>query len=77
MSRGRKSIESVLEAHTDALMSLPGVVGTAISKCAGQECIKVFVVKKDPNLLSKIPAKIDGFPVIVQETGELRALEPY
>ena len=28
-----KSIEEVLKAHTDALMAIPGVVGTAQSLC--------------------------------------------
>lgn len=31
----KKSIEVVQNEHTDALMSIPGVVGTAIGDCIG------------------------------------------
>ena len=71
-----KTIEEVLQEHTDSLMSLPGVVGTAQGECSGQPCIRVFVVKKSPDLLKQIPSAIEGYPVAVQATGEIRALEP-
>ena len=68
-----KTIEAVLKDHTDRLMSLPGVVGTAQSECAGRPCIKVYISKKTPELLGQIPSDIEGFPVEVEETGEIRA----
>ncbi len=71
-----KTIEQVLRDHTDSLMSLPGVVGTAQGLCDGQPCIKVVIVKKTPELLRQIPAEIEGYTVAVEETGEIRALEP-
>lgn len=71
-----KTIEVVLKEHTDSLMSLPGVVGTALGECSGQPCIKVFVVKKTADLLKQIPSAIEGYEVAVQETGEIRALDP-
>ncbi len=72
----QKKIETVLKEHTDSLMALPGVVGTAQGECAGKPCIKVFVTKKTPELLKQIPSVIEGYPVAVQETGEIRALDP-
>ncbi len=72
----QKKIETVLKEHTDSLMALPGVVGTAIGECAGKPCIKVYVEKKTPELLKQIPSTIDGYTVAVQETGEIRALDP-
>ncbi len=72
----QKKIEAVLKEHTDSLMALPGVVGTAIGECAGKPCIKVFVEKKTPELLMQIPSAIEGYMVSVQETGEIRALDP-
>ena len=71
-----KTIQEVLAEHTDSLMSLPGVVGTAQGLCDGQPCIKVFIVKKTPELLRQIPAEIEGYTVAVEETGEIKALEP-
>ncbi len=70
-----RPIQSVLQEHTDRLMSLPGVVGTALGEQGGQPCIKVFVVKKTPSLLEQIPSELDGYPVATQETGEFRALD--
>ncbi len=71
-----KTIDAVLSQHTPSLMSLPGVVGTAQSECDGTPCIKVYVSKKRPDLLRQIPSQIDGFPVVVEETGEIRARDP-
>ncbi|MFQ5983227.1 MAG: hypothetical protein ACE5KS_07625 [Woeseiaceae bacterium] len=72
----QKKVEIVLKEHTDSLMALSGVVGTAQGECAGKPCIKVFVVKKTPELLKQIPSAIEGYMVEVQETGEIRALDP-
>jgi hypothetical protein len=71
----RRTIEEALRTHTDRLMSIPGVVGTAQGLCEGKPCIKVFVAKKTPELLRHISAAADGYPVAVEETGELRSLE--
>lgn len=71
-----KTIESVLKRHTDSLMSLPGVVGTAQSECAGKPCIKVLVAKKTPELLKRIPSSLEGYPLEIQETGEIKARDP-
>ncbi len=71
-----KTIEAVMTRHSDTLMSLRGVVGIAIGDCGGTRCIKVFVAKKTRELSNRIPSKLEGFPVDVVETGEIRALEP-
>ena len=70
-----KAIEQVLKEHTDAWMSISGVVGTAIGEHKGKPCIKVLVVKKTENLTKRIPSQVEGFPVILEETGEIRALK--
>jgi hypothetical protein len=69
-----KAIEKVLEEHTEMLMSIPGVVGTAQGLCPNSEpCIKVFVIEKKPGLKRNIPDAIEGYPVMIEETGEFRA----
>ena len=68
----RRTIEEALKAHTDRLMSIPGVVGTAQGLCEGRPCIKVFVAKKTPELLRQIPAAADSYPITVEESGEFR-----
>lgn len=71
----QKSIEEVLKTHTPDLMSIPGVVGTAIGKQKDNLCIIIMVIKKTPELTEKIPSTLEGFPVVIQETGEIRALD--
>ncbi len=69
-----KTIVEVLKEHTEELMSLPGVVGTAQGLCDGKPCIKVLVIEKTPELAQKIPDIIEGYQVVIEETGEIRAL---
>lgn len=71
----RPSIEAVLRAHTDSLMRIPGVVGTAIGQCDAMNCIKVLVVRATPELQKGIPDTIDGYRVVLDETGTVRALD--
>jgi len=69
-----KGIEEVLKEHTNELMTIPGVVGTAEGLCDGKPCIKVYVIKKTPELNNKIPHILEGYPVSIEETGEFKAL---
>ena len=69
-----KTIEEVLKEHTEELMSIPGVVGTAEGLCDSNPCIKVFVIKITPELEQKILNILEGYPVEVEETGEFEAL---
>jgi hypothetical protein len=69
------AIEEALKQHTDQLMNLPGVVGVAIGESEGKPCIKVLIVQKTPELANKIPSNLEGFPVVVEETGTIRALD--
>jgi len=68
------TIERVLERHNGRLLSIPDVVGTAIGERDGRPCILVFVVKKTPELMKKIPSTLEGFAVVVEETGAIRPL---
>lgn len=71
-----RTIEAVLRQHTGGLMSLPGVVGTAQGECAGRPCVKVFVVKKTAELVRQIPSTLEGYAVVIEETGGIRTLDP-
>ena len=70
----KRTFSDVLKEHTRSLMSIPGVVGTSEGKYAGKPCIRVLVIRKTPQLTKKIPSAIEGYAVIVQETGRIRAL---
>ena len=68
----KKPIESVLKEHASIIMAVPGVVGIAQGEYEGESCIKVFIAKISPDLLGQIPPVLDGYRVIVEETGEFR-----
>jgi outer membrane lipoprotein SlyB len=68
-----KTIQQVQEEHTAAWMALPGVVGTAIGQCDGRPCILVLTAANTEQIRKQIPATVEGYPVVVQYTGEIRA----
>jgi len=70
-----KTIEQVQEEHTNEWMAIPGVVGTAIGLYDGKPCIKIFSSKKAEDLRAMIPSTVEGYPVIIEETGVFRALD--
>jgi hypothetical protein len=70
-----RTIEQVQEEHTDEWMAIPGVVGTAIGLYEGKPCIKIFTSSKPQEVRDKIPSTVEGFLVIIEETGEFRALD--
>ena len=69
-----RTVAQVLREHSKELMSIPGVVGTAQGLCDDNPCIKVYVIKKMPEFHKKIPDILEGYPVMIEETGEIRAL---
>lgn len=71
-----KSIEEVLAAHTDSLMALPGVVGTAIGLCGRVACIRVFLADSSAANRERIPDRLEGYPVEVEVTGPIRPRRP-
>ena len=67
-----RSIDAVLVAHTDSLMALPGVVGTAIGLCDGERCIKVFLADSSTDTKDRIPSSLEGYRVVTEVTGTIR-----
>ena len=70
----RRSIREVLKSHTDELMAVPGVVGVAEGESQGRPCIRVFVVDRNSELLKGLPGTLDGYRLLVEESGKFRAL---
>lgn len=69
----KRSIDEVLANYSDSLMTLPGVVGTAISLCErGERCIKVLLDDASPGTLSRIPTRIEGYRVVTEVSGTIR-----
>ena len=71
----QKTIEQVQEEHTGNWLAIPGVEGTAIGLYEDKPCITIFSSIKAGQLRSKIPITIEGYPVIIEETGTFHALD--
>ena len=67
-----RSIDEVLAAHTDSLMALPGVVGTAVGLCDGERCIKVLLADSTTATRSRIPSRLEGYRVVAEVTGTIQ-----
>ena len=70
-----KTIERVQEEHTNEWMAIPGVVGIAIGQCEGNPCILVLTVSNTEHVRQKVRASVEGYPVVVQHVGEIRAFD--
>ena len=68
-----KTIETVLAEHNESIMNVPGVVGTAIGRCDGTPCIRVFVRDSAAARRTGLADRLDGYPVRIEVTGSFRA----
>jgi len=76
-SMTRKDINAVLKDHDKELMGIPGVVGVYVGLLPDDKtlCLKVMVVKETEDLKRKIPKSIEGYTVLIEETGVIRPLK--
>jgi hypothetical protein len=70
-----KTIQQVLQDNTDQWMTIPGVEGTAIGLFKGKPCIRIFTSSKPQQLKDKIPSTVEGYPVIIEESGSFHSLD--
>jgi hypothetical protein len=70
-----EQVKTIMDRHAPALMELDGVVGVSIGALEdGAFVIQVMIRETNAALLDSIPDVIDGIPVRVEETGEIRPL---
>jgi hypothetical protein len=60
-------MKAALGKLTKAVIDRPGVTGTAIGLSRGKPCLKVYV--EDRRAAGRIPSRVDGHRVEVEETG--------
>ncbi len=70
-----KTIEQVLEERTDQWMAVPGVEGTAIGIFEDRPCIMILSSAAPEQLRSKIPETLNGYNIVIKETGTFRAMK--
>lgn len=72
ISLQERDIKTVMEAHVDELMAIPGVTAVAIGELEDKTpCIKVYVIGKTEELDDRIPSSLEGHPVVVTVSGEI------
>ena len=67
------TIVAAQEELTPTVMALSGVVGTAVGLCNDVPCIKVYLARRDEELMSRIPDMYRGFKVDIEVSGEFQA----
>lgn len=70
------SIEEVLDAYTDSLMAIPGVVGVGQGQCDGAPCIRVLAAEMTSEIEENVPDTLKGYPVDIEVTGPVRKRSP-
>jgi hypothetical protein len=73
----KKDINEVLRSHDQEIMAIPGVVGIYVGLLDDEKtpCLRIMVVKKTPELEKNIPREIGGYPVVIEETGEIHPMK--
>ena len=71
-----RDINAVLRSHDRELLAINGVVGVYVGTLDDGKtpCLKVMVVAKTAELERAIPKTLEGFPVIIEVTGEIKPL---
>jgi hypothetical protein len=71
-----RDINAVLADHDKHLMAIPNVVGVYVAVLADGKtpCLKVMLARKSPETERAIPRLLEGYPVVVEVTGEIRPL---
>jgi hypothetical protein len=61
------AIDEVIARNSDTLSAIPGVVSVNPADCDVGPCIQVTVTRRTQSMVSKLPASVEGYPVVVSE----------
>ena len=68
------SIKAAKARNQERLLAIPGVVSVGIGRDGdGNPVIVVGLAAADPQIASSVPGELDGFPVVSEVVGQLRA----
>jgi hypothetical protein len=71
---GMVTIEEAKARHEARLLAVPGVVSVGIGRDASDRRVLVVGIRdRSPAALERIPAELDGHPVVVRAMGSIRA----
>src|SRR5205807_10499649 len=74
--RPNRDINAFLAAHDSELLAIPDVVAVYVgtTEAGRTPCLRVMLARKNPESEEKIPRMIEGYPVVTEVTGNIRAL---
>ena len=70
-----RDINAVLATHDKELLAIPDVVGVYVGTIGNERqlCLKVMLARANPESERKIPRMIEGYRVVTEVTGEVKA----
>ena len=72
----KRDINAVLATHGKELLTIPDVVGVYVGTLEDRRtlCLRVILARKNPETKRKIPRSIEGYPVHIEVSGEIRPM---
>ena len=72
----KRDINAVLATHGKELLTIPDVVGVYVGTLEDRRtlCLRVILARKNPETERKIPRSIEGYPVHIEVSGEIRPM---
>ena len=70
----KKPIALVIQEHRSSLLAISGILGIAQGGSPHAPHITIYVHSKTSDILALIPSILEGYPVVIQETGDIEAL---
>lgn len=75
-SQPESDIKKVMDAHAESLMAMAGVTGVAIGKTDdGIDCIMILILEDTKEIRDKLPREIQGHPVCLFVSGEIKPMD--
>ncbi|PJA73980.1 hypothetical protein CO151_11415 [bacterium CG_4_9_14_3_um_filter_65_15] len=70
-----RDISAVLKDHAAGWMQIPGVTMVAEGQTeTGAPCLRIYVLELTPQLRGRLPDAVEGYPVEIEESGEIKPL---
>ncbi len=60
-------IDAAVARNIDTLTAIPGVVNVDSATCNSAPCIRITVTRRTQSMIAKLPASVEGYPVMVAE----------
>jgi hypothetical protein len=70
----KKPISQVIKEHRTSLLNIPGILGIGQGGPPHTPHITISVRSQIPGILDSIPSTLEGYPVVIQDTGDIVAL---